>query len=140
MSARRVLAGSVAALLLPASLLMNTSAGSAAGSDRAPAAASSVFTKAGQKISLEVLPGIVQPGKRPVSVSSAKGSAKGGGDADPLAGRSHAAEKYGQPLPETDPDEGDTRGRDASDAEPDADPLAGRSHAAEKYGDAGRER
>ncbi|SEC33180.1 Glycosyl hydrolases family 16 [Nocardioides exalbidus] len=77
MSARRVLAGSVAALLLPASLLLTTEIGSAKDADAsAPAAAtSSVFTKkAGQKISLEVLPQIVQQGKRPASANSAKGS------------------------------------------------------------------
>ncbi len=72
MSARRVLAGSVAALLLPASLLMSTTAGSAAGSDAAPAATSSVFTKAGQKISLEVLPQIIQQGRGTASAGSAK--------------------------------------------------------------------
>ncbi|CAM3634793.1 glycoside hydrolase family 16 protein [Nocardioides zeicaulis] len=73
MSARRVLAGSVAALLLPASLLMSTEAGTAAGSGAAPAAASSsAFTKAGQKISLEVLPQIVQQGRGTASAASAK--------------------------------------------------------------------
>lgn len=71
MSARRVLAGSVAALLLPASLLLTTEAGSA--SDSADESAStSVRKKAGQKISLEVLPQIVQQGKRPASANSAK--------------------------------------------------------------------
>ena len=76
MSARRVLAGSALALILPASLLLNTETGSATGSDSAARAAStSVTKKAGQKISLEVLPQIVQPGKRAASANSAKGSA-----------------------------------------------------------------
>jgi beta-glucanase (GH16 family) len=78
MSARRVLAGSAAALLLPASLLLTTEIGSA--NDSAPAASTSykskaVTKKAGQKISLEVLPQIVQQGKRPASSAAAKGSA-----------------------------------------------------------------
>ncbi|PKH43834.1 Glycosyl hydrolases family 16 [Nocardioides alpinus] len=71
MSARRVLAGSVAALLLPASLLLTTEAGSATDS-AARAASTPVAKKAGQKISLEVLPQIVQQGKRTASASSAK--------------------------------------------------------------------
>jgi beta-glucanase (GH16 family) len=73
MSARRVLAGSVAALLLPASLLLNTETGSASDSAAQPAS-TSVTKKAGQKISLEVLPQIVQPGKRTASANSAKGA------------------------------------------------------------------
>ena len=73
MSARRVLAGSAVALLLPASLLMSTEAGTAAGSGTAPAAASSTaLKKAGQKISLEVLPQIVQQGRGTASAGSAK--------------------------------------------------------------------
>jgi len=72
MSARRVLAGSVVALLLPASLLATTEIGSATDS-AAPAASTSVFKKAKQKISLEVLPQISQQGKRPASSTSAKG-------------------------------------------------------------------
>ena len=77
MSARRVLAGSALALILPASLLLNTETGSASDSDSAARAASTSVTskKAGQKISLEVLPQIVQPGKRAASANSAKGSA-----------------------------------------------------------------
>ena len=71
MSARRVLAGSVAALLLPASLLLTTETGSATDS-AARAASTSVTKKAGQKISLEVLPQIVQQGKRTASANSAK--------------------------------------------------------------------
>ncbi len=71
MPARRVLAGSVAALLLPASLLMITETGSANGS-AAPAASTSLTMKAGQKISLEVLPQIVQQGGRTASANSAK--------------------------------------------------------------------
>ena len=71
MSARRVIAGSVAALLLPASLLLSTESGSA--SDSAGRTAStSVTKKAGQKISLEVLPQIVQQGRGTASASSAK--------------------------------------------------------------------
>lgn len=71
MSARRVLAGSVAALLLPASLLLTTETGSATDS-AAGAASTSMAKKAGQKISLEVLPQIVQQGKRTASANSAK--------------------------------------------------------------------
>ena len=71
MSARRVLAGSVAALLLPASLLITTETGSATDS-AAPAASTSVAKKAGQRVSLEVLPQIVQQGKRAASAGSAK--------------------------------------------------------------------
>ncbi|GAA1928631.1 glycoside hydrolase family 16 protein [Nocardioides hwasunensis] len=74
MSARRVLVGSVAALILPASLLMTTEIGSA-NDDAAATSTPSVLTKkAGQKISLEVLPQIVQQGKRPASADKAKGS------------------------------------------------------------------
>ena len=75
MSARRVLAGSVAALLLPASLLISTEIGSASDSttESAPTTAyKAVSKKAGQKISLEVLPQIVQQGKRTASANSAK--------------------------------------------------------------------
>ncbi len=76
MSARRVLAGSALALILPATLLLNTETGSATGSDSAARAASTSVKKlAGQKISLEVLPQIVQPGKRAASANAAKGSA-----------------------------------------------------------------
>jgi beta-glucanase (GH16 family) len=71
MSARRVLAGSVAALLLPASLLLNAETGSATDSV-APSASTSVTKKAGQRISLEVLPQIVQQGRGTASADSAK--------------------------------------------------------------------
>ena len=71
MSARRVLAGSVTALLLPASLLLTVETGSASDSAARPAS-TSVTKKASQKISLEVLPQIVQQGKRAASASSAK--------------------------------------------------------------------
>lgn len=71
MSARRVLAGSVATLLLPASLLLTTETGSATDS-AAPAASTSVTEKAGQRISLEVLPQIVQQGRGTASPDSAK--------------------------------------------------------------------
>ena len=72
MSARRVLAGSAAALLLPASLLLTVETGSATDSAARPASSSSVTKKAGQKISLQVLPQIVQQGKRTASADSAK--------------------------------------------------------------------
>jgi hypothetical protein len=71
MSARRVLAGSAAALLLPASLLLTVETGSATDTAARPAT-SSVTKKAGQKISVEVLPQIVQQGKRTASADSAK--------------------------------------------------------------------
>jgi beta-glucanase (GH16 family) len=71
MSARRVLAGSVAALLLPASLLLSTETGSATDSTTRSASVA-VTKKANQKISLEVLPQIVQQGKRTASANSAK--------------------------------------------------------------------
>lgn len=71
MSARRLLAGSVATLLLPASLLMTTETGSATDS-AARAASTSVTQKAGQRISLEVLPQIVQMGRGTASANSAK--------------------------------------------------------------------
>jgi beta-glucanase (GH16 family) len=73
-SARRVIAGSVAALLLPASLLLTTETGSATDPSSAVAGKSQALTKkAKQKISLEVLPQISQQGKRPASSTSAKG-------------------------------------------------------------------
>jgi len=71
MSARRVLAGSAAALLLPASLLLTVETGSATDSAALPAS-TSVTKKANQKISLEVLPQIVQQGKRTASADQAK--------------------------------------------------------------------
>ncbi|WP_210439755.1 glycoside hydrolase family 16 protein [Nocardioides xinjiangensis] len=70
-SARRVLAGSVAALLLPASLLLTTETGSATDS-AARATSTSVTKKAGQRVSMEVLPQIVQQGRGTASASSAK--------------------------------------------------------------------
>lgn len=73
MSARRVLAGSAVALLLPASLLLTVETGSATDSAARPAS-TSVTKKASQKISLEVLPQIVQQGKRTASADSAKGA------------------------------------------------------------------
>lgn len=72
MSARRVLAGSAAALLLPASLLLTVETGSATDTVERTAPTSSLTKKAGQKISVEVLPQIVQQGKRTASASSAK--------------------------------------------------------------------
>ena len=71
MSARRVLAGSAVALLLPASLLLTVETGSATDSAARPAS-TSVTKKASQKISLEVLPQIVQQGKGTASADSAK--------------------------------------------------------------------
>lgn len=71
MSARRVLAGSVATLLLPASLLLSAETGSATDSAER-SASTSVTKKAGQKISLEVLPQIVQQGRGTASADSAK--------------------------------------------------------------------
>ena len=68
MSARRVLAGSAVALLLPASLLLTVETGSATDSAARPAS-TSVTKKASQKISLEVLPQIVQQGKRTASAA-----------------------------------------------------------------------
>ena len=73
MSARRVLAGSAVALLLPASLLLTVETGSATDSAARPAL-TSVTKKAGQKISVEVLPQIVQQGKGTASADSAKGA------------------------------------------------------------------
>jgi len=71
MSARRVLAGSALALLMPASLLMTTESGSATDS-AASAATSSVRKAASQRISLEALPQIVQQGRGTASANSAK--------------------------------------------------------------------
>lgn len=71
MSARRVLAGSVAALLLPASLMLTTESGSANDS-AAQSASTSVRQKAGQKVTVEVLPQIVQQGRGTASANSAK--------------------------------------------------------------------
>ncbi len=71
MSARRVLAGSAVALLLPASLLLTVETGSATDSAARPAS-TSVTKKASQKISLDVLPQIVQQGKGTASADSAK--------------------------------------------------------------------
>ena len=70
MSARRVLAGSALALLMPASLLMTTESGSA--TDSAASAATSSVRKAAQRISLEALPQIVQQGRGTASANSAK--------------------------------------------------------------------
>jgi beta-glucanase (GH16 family) len=75
MSARRVLAGSVAALLLPASLMLTTESGSATNSasdSAAQSASTSARKRAGQRISLEVLPQIVQQGRGVASANSAK--------------------------------------------------------------------
>jgi beta-glucanase (GH16 family) len=72
MSARRVLAGSAIALLLPASLLAWSETGSASDtSDTAPAA-TSARKVAGQRVSIDALPQIVQQGRRTASAGSAK--------------------------------------------------------------------
>ena len=76
MSARRVLAGSVAALILPASLLVSAESVSATGTASAETAAAAPVAaarkKAGQKITLESLPQIVQQGERTTSAAKAK--------------------------------------------------------------------
>ena len=73
MSARRVLAGSAIALLMPASLLAWSESGSATDSTTGDAAAAtSQRAAAKQRVSLEALPQIVQQGKRPASAGSAK--------------------------------------------------------------------
>jgi beta-glucanase (GH16 family) len=74
MSARRVLAGSAVALLLPASLLLTVETGSATDSAARPASTSVTTKKANQKISLEVLPQIVQQGRGDASADRAKAS------------------------------------------------------------------
>ena len=75
MSARRVLAGSALALLMPASLLAWSESGSASDtSDTAArvAPATSERVAVQQKVTLEALPQIVQQGKRVASPDSAK--------------------------------------------------------------------
>ena len=74
MSARRVLAGSALALLMPASLLAWSESGSASSaSDTGTVApATSVRLAAKQRVSIEALPQIVQQGKRVASPNSAK--------------------------------------------------------------------
>jgi beta-glucanase (GH16 family) len=87
MSARRVLAGSALALLMPASLLMTTQTGSAADvSQAAGLSAGSATAQArksvqgdfakrrmkGQKVTIQALPQIVQQGKGVASASAAK--------------------------------------------------------------------
>jgi beta-glucanase (GH16 family) len=73
MSARRVLAGSALALLMPASLLAWAESGSASSpSGTAAPAATSVRVAAKQRVSIEALPQIVQQGKRVASPNSAK--------------------------------------------------------------------
>ncbi len=74
MPARRVLAGSALALLMPASLLLATQTGSVAGpSTIAPIAASSAALRATRsRASLQVMPQIVQQGRRTASPDSAR--------------------------------------------------------------------
>ncbi len=75
MSSRRALAGSLVALLLPASLLLSIETGSALGdtSTAATTAPTTSVLKAGsQRIALEVLPQIVQQGRSTASADQAK--------------------------------------------------------------------
>ncbi len=74
MPARRVLAGSALALLMPASLLLATDTGSAAPSTTSErAAASSPARQAARsRVSLQVLPQIVQQGRRTASPDAAR--------------------------------------------------------------------
>jgi beta-glucanase (GH16 family) len=72
MSARRVLAGSVLALLMPASMLAWSESVSATDSRASAAPASSLREAAQQRVSLQALPQIVQQGKRVASANSAK--------------------------------------------------------------------
>ena len=73
MPARRVLAGSALALLMPASLLLTTDTGSAAGPTTSAAAASSSPRQATRsRASLQVMPQIVQQGRRTASPDAAR--------------------------------------------------------------------
>lgn len=79
MTARRVLAGSAIALLMPASLLMTTQTGSATEAPQASAAArtsaagdTSARRVKGQRVTVQALPQIIQQGKRVASASAAK--------------------------------------------------------------------
>lgn len=72
MSARRVLAGSAIALLMPASLLAWSETGSASDTSDTTPAAASARKVAGQRISIQALPQIVQQGRRTASAASAK--------------------------------------------------------------------
>jgi len=75
MSARRVLAGSALALLMPASLLAWSESGSATDTSDATtsvAPTTSVRKAAKQKVSIEALPQIVHQGKGTASANSAK--------------------------------------------------------------------
>ena len=73
MSSHRRLAGSLAALLLPATLLLTTgTSGSASVPEVAASANGAVMFRAKQTVTLEVLPSIVQQGSRPASAGAAK--------------------------------------------------------------------
>jgi Glycosyl hydrolases family 16 len=74
MSARRVLAGSALALLMPASLLAWSESGSASVTPDVASSEAATTARAAvkQKVAIEVLPQIVQPGKRVASAGSAK--------------------------------------------------------------------
>ncbi len=78
MSARRVLAGSAIALLMPASLLMTSEAGSAthpsATQSSTDDSATSTFARKAKRyqVSLEALPQIIQQGRRTASANAAR--------------------------------------------------------------------
>ncbi len=73
MPARRVLAGSALALLMPASLLLTTDTGSAAGPAASDAAAASSIRQATRShASLQVMPQIVQQGRGTASPDAAR--------------------------------------------------------------------
>ncbi len=73
MSARRVLAGSALALLMPASLLLTTDTGSAVGQTAgSPAATASLRDATRSRASLQVMPQIVQQGRRTASPDAAR--------------------------------------------------------------------
>ena len=72
MSARRALAGSAVALLMPAALLLGSESGSATDIAGGTAASTSVRTTSTQRVRLEALPQIVQQGERVASPDAAK--------------------------------------------------------------------
>ena len=72
MSARRALAVSALSLLVPASLVLVTAAGSASETSGEPAASTSARRNVAQTVHLVALPQIVQPGGRVASPEDAK--------------------------------------------------------------------
>ncbi len=72
MSARRAMAGSLLALLMPASLLMVTATTSTGAADTQVDATNARKAKKKQKAKLVAMPQIVQQGKKPASAGSAK--------------------------------------------------------------------